>query len=202
VVAGQREHGLLRVSRLGRDLHTDTAPDPWTTTVRVDVSEIPDLSSMCAAYPTLQRFAVDHRDSEVYWVGNRGYIGDQFLNGLKFAVEHDSVALLELFLGDIRTDAAYLAVEVLGPPPRREVATDELWLGEVSKSDIFLNAVERFLEPYFSRRRVIVVISGKSPPGNTLARWLRERRVLLVEGADDNARRAALEEILGDDARL
>jgi anti-sigma regulatory factor (Ser/Thr protein kinase) len=192
---GQREHGLLLVSRLATNLVAEPGEPPWSNVVSLDVYDPRVRESPLFDDPSVIPIGVDYQSPEVYRLGDEVLVGDHFPQALEFAIERDCKPLLDLFFGELRRrDASHLGIELSVPIRETEdgeqaherVTSDLVWFGETAKSSLVSEALESYFAEVFSSGHVIVLLRGPAlVPGFPWQRWVDQYRVRMFTKDDD-----------------
>jgi hypothetical protein len=194
---GQREHGLLLVSRLATNLVAEPDDPPWSNVMSLDVYDPRLRESPLFDDPSVVPIGVDYQSPEIYRLGDEVLVGDHFPQALEFAVNHDCKPLLELFFGELRRrDASHLGIELSVPTRETDsgdeherVTSDLMWFGETAKSTLLSRALESYFAEFFSRGRVIVLLRGPAlVPGFPWERWRAQYGVPMFADDDDAVR--------------
>jgi anti-sigma regulatory factor (Ser/Thr protein kinase) len=162
---GEREHGLLKVTRLASGLRVTTENTPsGTVAVQCDIYEPRFLGSgLLEANPRIkpiyQEFDVPRR----WRIGREIYLDRDLWRPLHYALRAPAPELLDLYLGGLRIpDDGYLAIEFVGRVVVSEIGLASL-PAEVDSSypptrslDPVEAALEARFHKWFDERRVIL----------------------------------------------
>ena len=163
---GEREHGLLLVSRLASNVIAERDKPPWQHVVSLDVYDPTVRPSPLFDHPMVLPLGIDYQTNpEVYRLGPEVQVGDHFVKALRFGVEHDCRALLALYFEPLlRSGASHLGIDISAPQRKRfdpdRFSSEILWLQDTSKPGLFSHAVESYFQPFFDQQRVVVLIRG------------------------------------------
>jgi anti-sigma regulatory factor (Ser/Thr protein kinase) len=169
LLAGEREHGLLLVSRLASGFH-DARPASWRTANHVgcDVIEAQPRSSALTKNKRVGLVRIEYASPKVLWIGPEEsyvYYGVNSLGLFFRAAERGWLPVLARYFGPLH-GTSHLAVEVCGHDLSTEV---EAFWEEV------LDAVALFFPDRIARQRVVLL----GPEADRMLRsevedWARE----------------------------
>jgi anti-sigma regulatory factor (Ser/Thr protein kinase) len=162
---GEREHGLLKVSRLASHLRTSTDGAPTgTVAVECDVYDPPFLGSgLLEGHAGIAPIYLEFHLPTRWRIGSEIYVARDLWRPFHFALREPAPQLLSLYLGGLRVpEGGYLAIEFVGRlviseigPPSLSAEVDTSYPRPRSE-DTVQAALEVHFNECFASQRVIM----------------------------------------------
>jgi len=175
--AGDREHGLVRVTRLTGGIYPCSDTTSGWSGIGCDVYELPRLSSReLTDRPGVTTISLEYDVPARCWLNDQVFTLNELNTVLAYALNEPAPRILDLYLGGLRPLAdGYLGIQVTGNVAPSEVSI-EIWRlrqDPEAKSTLPLFAAleQRFREFFEAGRVVMYVHEAGQVPTALLEAW-------------------------------